>query len=90
LATASILGHTTANSIRLWTRVLPARRLITSSLHAIRFPSLGLPKIEATRSGNPRAALIQLADGAKAPFPRVVAIDRTRSRSTPISPTSST
>lgn len=73
LSTASILGHTTAKSVRLWIRVYePGDYHLIVARAPI--PSLGLPKIETTRSGNLRAALQQLANGATERMRRVAAI----------------
>lgn len=74
LTTASIVGHTTSTSVRLWVRVCePGDYHLVVARAPI--PSLGLPKISETKSGNLHASLAGLADGLSTPFSKVVTIE---------------
>jgi alkaline phosphatase D len=74
LTTASIVGHTTSTTVRLWVRVYEQ-----GDYHLVvarePIPSLGLPKIELTSGENLRAALVGLLDGTKTQMKKVVAIE---------------
>ena len=74
LTTASIVGHTTATSVRLWIRVqAPGDYHLIVARAPI--PSLGMPKIDKTSGGKLRASLIGLVGGAKEPFSKVATIE---------------
>lgn len=74
LTTASIVGHTTATTVRLWIRASepgPYHLLVAREP----IPSLGLPEIQTTSGGNLRAALVGLFDRQKEPLRKVTAIE---------------